>query len=339
MTAPTTSAGLTMPPEWAAHERTLIAWPARASMWGDQLEAAKREHVATVAAVAAFEPVTLVADPADAAEARSRVTADNVELLELPIDDSWLRDNGPIVIADGRGARVAVDFDFNAWGEKFHPFADDARVTRRLAEHLRLARRASELVLEGGSIAVDGRGTLLTTEQCLLHPNRNPSHDRARIEHELRDRLGVERIVWLGLGMHEDEDTDGHVDLVAAFLPGGDEVLLLDLPEGDPNHAACQDNKERLRAAGLAVRSMPVLARAEVGGKPTALSYMNHYVCNGAVIVPVAGQPDTDDVALALLAQVYEDREIVPVQALTLAWGGGGPHCITQQVPALPAGA
>lgn len=332
MTAPPSTA-LTMPPEWAPHERTLIAWPARAAMWGDLLEEAKREHVATVAAIAAFEPVTLVADPADAAEARRRAPAENVEVVALPIDDSWLRDNGPIVVADGEGARTAVDFRFNAWGEKHAPWDRDDRVGALLAGHLGLPRRTSDLVLEGGSIAVDGTGLLLTTEQCLLHPSRNPLLGRAQIEAELRGRLGVERIVWLGEGMVEDAETDGHVDLIAAFLPGGD-VLLLDLPEDDPNHAGCQENRARLEAAGLTVHAMPHLARIEVGGREVALSYLNHYLCNGAAIVPVAGDSEVDDAALAVLAGLLPGRELVAVRAPTLAWGGGGPHCITQQVPA-----
>ncbi|HST42981.1 MAG TPA: agmatine deiminase family protein [Conexibacter sp.] len=324
---------LTMPAEWEPHERTLIAWPARADMWGDLLEDAKREHVTTVAAIAAFEPVTLVADPSDAAEARSRVPAENVELLALPIDDSWLRDNGPIVVTGEDGARAAVDFAFNGWGEKMQPFDRDDRLTALLADRLGLSYERSPFVLEGGSIAVDGRGTLLTTEQCLLHPSRNPARDRDGIARELCARLGGERVVWLGQGLVEDVETDGHVDLVAAFLPNG-EVLLQDAPHDDPNHAGCQANAARLRAAGLTARPMPWLARAELAGRAFALSYMNHYLCNGAVIAPLAGQPELDEQALALLAQLHPEREVVGVPALTLAWAGGGPHCITQQVPA-----
>lgn len=321
---------LTMPPEWARHECTLMAWPSRAELWGPALAAAKDEYVATANAIAAFEPVVMVARPADAADARSRCAA-AVEILELPIDDSWLRDSGPIVVT-GAGERVAVDFGFNAWGEKFLSYDDDAKVAARLAEHLGLPRRASDMVLEGGSIAVDAEGTLLTTEQCLLHPSRNPGMDRAAIEAELRAQLGLRRVVWLGLGLVEDRDTDGHVDLIAAFLPSG-EVLLQDVPAGNPNEAACRENAARAAAAGLAVRPMPHLAYTEVAGEPVAVSYMNHYICNGGVVVPLAGQ-ELDGAALELLAGAYPDHEVVGVPGATLAYGGGGPHCITQQVPA-----
>jgi agmatine deiminase len=332
------SARLTMPPEWAEHERTLMAWPARRELWGAELAAAKAEHAATANAIGAFEPVLMVAAPGAGAEAR-RACGEGVEAIELAIDDSWLRDSGPIVVSDGAGERLAIDFRFNAWGEKFPPWDQDDLVAGRLAERLGLPARRSQLVLEGGSIAVDGAGTLLTTEQCLLSPSRNPSLDREAIEAELRAQLGVERIVWLGLGLEEDRDTDGHVDMIAAFLPGGG-VLLQDAPVGDVNHERCADNAARLRAAGIEVHAMPFLARAEVGGEAVGLSYMNHYVCNGGVIVPLAGRDDArvtqqeDEGALELLRRAYPEHEVVGVPALTVAYGGGGPHCITQQVPA-----
>jgi agmatine deiminase len=222
-----------MPAEWAPHERTLIAWPVREEAWrGATIEEARDAHVETVAAVAAFEPVTLVADPAHVDDARRRVTADNVEVIAMPIDDSWLRDSGPVVVTAARGdglARAGVDFRFNAWGGAFTPYDKDAAVARLLLRQLRIERVASPLVLEGGSIAVDGEGTLVTTEQCLLNPNRNPLLEREEIERELRLRLGVERVVWLGQGLVEDADTDGHVDNVAAFVAPG-RVLLQTSP-------------------------------------------------------------------------------------------------------------
>lgn len=330
MTEPST-ATLTMPAEWAAHECTLMAWPCRAELWGPCLEAAKDEYAATANAIAAFEPVLMAARPADAAEARKRCAA-SVEIAEIPIDDSWLRDSGPIVVTDRHGDRVAVDFGFNAWGERFLPYDEDAKVAGRLAERLGLTRRASDMILEGGSIAVDGEGALLTTEQCLLHPSRNPGMDRAAIEAELRAQLGVRDVVWLGQGLVEDRDTDGHVDLIAAFLPSG-HVLLQNVPAGNPNEASCRENAARVEAAGLTVRPMPHLAYTDVAGEEVAVSYMNHYVCNGGIVVPLAGR-DPDDAALALLAEVYPHHEVVGVPGATLAYGGGGPHCITQQVPA-----
>jgi agmatine deiminase len=326
-------AGTTLrhPPEWTPHERTLMAWPCRRELWGATLEAAAAEYAAVANAIAAFEPVTMVcADAADAAHARAALTA-AAEVVQLPLDDSWLRDCGPIYVF-ANGVRTAVHFRFNAWGEKFHPYDRDAAVGARVAERLGDPVRRCEMVLEGGSIAVAGEGTLVTTEQCLLHPNRNPGLDRAGIEQRLREALGAERVVWLPHGLLEDRDTDGHVDLIAVPLEGS-RLLLLSRPPGDPNHERLLENRERALGAGLEVIDFPPLARVEVAGEPTTCSYLNLYLVNGAAIVPTAGVAD-DEEALARLRRALSGREVVAVPAATIAYGGGGPHCITQQVPA-----
>jgi agmatine deiminase len=342
MAATDRALGMRMPAEWAPHQLTLVAWPAREAAWrGASIEQARDAHAATVAAIAAFEPVLLVAHPDHADDARRRVPAANVKVLALPIDDSWLRDSGPIVVSgrdgEGRPARAGVDFRFNAWGEAFTPYDQDAAVARRLLAHLGIARIASQLVLEGGSIAVDGAGTLVTTEQCLLNPNRNPGVGRERIERELRERLGAERVVWLGRGLVEDADTDGHVDNVCAFLEPG-RALLQTAPAGDPNHEHAARNAEILRAAGIEVVELELLPRSErPDGEAIAIPYLNFYLCNGAAIVPLAQlDADMDDEALRRLRTLLPGREVVGVPALTLALGGGGVHCITQQIPALP---
>jgi agmatine deiminase len=320
-----------MPAEWAPHERTLMAWPARAELWGAQLEQAKADYAATATAVAAFEPLTMVcADERAATEARARLPGD-VEIVVEPIDDSWLRDSGPIFVTNA-GARAGVQFGFNAWGERFHPYDQDATIAARLVERIGDDCYRSPLVLEGGSICVDGEGTLITTEQCLLNPNRNPQLSREQIESHLIDFLGMERVVWLGHGLVEDRDTDGHVDLIAAFTKPG-QVLLQTVPEGNPNFDHCRENVARLEAAGIEIVELPHLPYSEVEGDTVACSYMNFYLCNGAVIVPVCGA-DTDPDALARIAEAYPGREAVPVPGAVVAWGGGGPHCITQQVPA-----
>ena len=254
-----------------------------------------------------------------------------MEVVELQLDDSWLRDCGPIYVYDDAGDRLAVHFAFNAWGEKFRPWDHDAAVGRLIAERLGDPVVESALVLEGGSILTDGQGTLLTTEQCLLHPNRNPSWSREEIESELRVRLGVQRIVWLGKGLIEDRDTDGHVDLIAAFTRPG-HVLLQMVDDANPNSENCAENRRRLAAAGIEVTELPLLPYAEVAGERIAASYLNFYICNRAVIVPVAGA-DSDQPALEIIAGAYPGREVIPVPGLVLAYGGGGPHCITQQVP------
>jgi agmatine deiminase len=320
-----------MPAEWSEHERTLMAWPCRISLWGETIARARQDHAAVANAIAAFEPVTMVANPgADAHAARSACTA-AVEVAELPLDDSWLRDAGPVFVRRADGGRLAVHFRFNAWGERFAPWDRDARVGRLIAERLGDEVVEAPLVLEGGSICVDGAGTLITTEQCLLNPNRNPSLSRAQIEAALGEFLGAARVVWLDRGLVEDRDTDGHVDLIAAFT-GPDQVLLQTASPENPNHANGEENRARLQAAGIEVRELPFLAYAAVAGETVVASYLNFYICNGAVIVPVTGA-ETDAEALATIAGAYPGREVVAVPGAVLAYGGGGPHCITQQVP------
>lgn len=326
--------GLAMPAEWSRHERTLMAWPARPELWGGAVERARAEYAATANAIAEFEPVLMVAGPGRGGEARAALTR-AVEVIELPIDDSWLRDNGPVFVTGDGGARAAVDFGFNAWGERYHPYDLDAALGALVLEHLDVARYVAPMVLEGGSIAVDGEGVLLTTEQCLLHPNRNPDLDREAIERHLRDYLGARRIVWLGRGLAEDRDTDGHVDLIAAFTAPGSVLLQTVRDERDPNFTAMRENRARLDAAGLAVTELDLLPHAQVEGETLAVSYLNLYLCNGAAIVPVSGAPE-DGEALSRIGAALPGREVVPVPGLVLAYGGGGPHCITQQVPAVP---
>ena len=210
-----------MPAETERHERTLMAWPtsaiAEAGLWGDAgLDGARAVYADIARVIAAREPVVMVAAPAEAHSA-VRCCGPAVEVLSLPIDDSWMRDTGPIVVAAADGSRRALHFRFNAWGEKWSPWDADAAVGAAVAEQLGLPVHEVPMVLEGGSIAVDGAGVLVTTERCLLNPNRNPTMTRAEIEQALVDHLGVERVVWLADAIAEDDGTDGHVDNVVAF--------------------------------------------------------------------------------------------------------------------------
>jgi agmatine deiminase len=320
-----------MPAEWDPHERTIMGWPCRRELWGETFQRAKRDYAEVANAIAAFEPVLMIANPGDdAAEARA-ASAAGVEIAELPLDDSWLRDCGPIYVRDAAGRRYAVHFRFNAWGEKFLPYDKDAAVGALVAERLGDDVIPAPIVLEGGSIHVDGAGTLITTEECLLNPNRNPELTREQIEDVLRGSLGVRRIVWLSQGLVEDRDTDGHVDLIAAFSEPG-RVLLQTVGEDNPNFARCVENRDRLRAVGIEVTELPFLPYASVAGERVAAGYLNFYLCNGAVIVPLAGA-ETDEEALSIIAAAYPGREVIGVPGVVLAYGGGGPHCITQQVP------
>jgi agmatine deiminase len=271
--------------------------------------------------------------PEQAAAARAACSA-AVELYEVALDDSWARDSGPIMVLDGQGGRAGVHFGFNAWGEKFRPWDADAAFGARVLERLAIDRiDATDFVLEGGSIAVDGAGTLFTTEQCLLHPNRNPSLSRDEIAARLIELLGVARVVWLGRGLVEDDDTDGHVDNICAAVAGGHVLLQTAASEEDPNHEPAQENLARLRAAGVTVTELELLPRLDWSGPPTVVPYTNFYLCNGAVIVPIA-DPATDDEALARIGALYPGRETIGIPGATLAKGGGGIHCITQQIPA-----
>ena len=247
-----------MPPEWAPHERTIMCWPAREPMWREHFAQAQADYAAVANAIAAFEPVLMAADPRHAAEARRRCGS-GVEVVELPLDDSWARDSGPIFVRDG-DERAGVQFGFNGWGGKFVPFDDDAVFATRVLEHLGAPRRdATHLILEGGSITVDGEGTLITTEQCLFQERRNPGLSREQIEAELRAHLGAERVIWLGLGLVEDHDTDGHVDNVCAFVEPGKVVLQTVADEANPNDEHCRENARRLADAGLEVVELPWL--------------------------------------------------------------------------------
>lgn len=321
------------PGEWEPHERTIMGWPCRESLWGPTIEQARTDYAFVANAIADFEDVTMIAgSPQDARAARAACTG-RVEVVELPIDDSWLRDSGPIYVVDDAGGRLAVHFGFNAWGEKFSPWDRDAEIGGLIARELGDEVRRAPMVLEGGSVISDGAGTILTTEQCLLSPNRNPSLSRDAIEELLAEHLGAERIVWLGQGLVEDRDTDGHVDLIAAFTPDR-RVLAQTVAAGNPNHERCAENLQRLQEAGYETIELPHLPYREVAGERVAVGYMNLYICNGAVIVPTA-QDEFDDEALALIGAAFPGRSVVPVPGATIAYGGGGPHCITQQVPAI----
>jgi agmatine deiminase len=323
-----------MPAEWAPHERCVMAWPARSSMWGQQLAAAKADYAEVACMVSRTEPVLMVANTGAGREAGAACASKNVDVVEWPIDDSWTRDMGAIIVTDG-SRRAGVDFAFNSWGEKFLPYDEDARFGERMCDALKIERiDASPFVLEGGAITVDGEGTLVTTEQCLLNPNRNPEMSRAEIERELGRRLGVERIVWLPYGILEDDDTDGHVDNVAAFVGRGSVVAQTTADRDDPNYERLRRNVAVLQEAGLDVVELDVLPAATVNGERVVVPPLNAYLANDAVVVPTLdGGTKSTRRSLAIWQEVFPDREVIGVPGATLAYGGGGVHCITQQVP------
>jgi agmatine deiminase len=321
---------LRVPPEWADHERCVVAWPCRDDMWAGQLDAAKASHAAVVNAIGRFEPVLLVADPGDGTEAAA--ACPDAEVVEWELDDSWARDIGAIVLTDG-DRRVGLNPVFNSWGEKFLPYDQDARFAQRMCEHLGLERLdAFPFVLEGGAITVDGAGTVITTEQCLLNPNRNPALDRAQIEAELCRWLGVERVLWLPFGLVEDDDTDGHVDNVALCVRPGVVLAQTVADPDDVNHDRLATNVDVLRGAGYEVVEIDVLPTIELDGESARVPPLNTYLPNGGAIVPIVDGPE-GEAALRQLRAALPDREVVGLDGSVLAFGGGGIHCITQQVP------
>ncbi len=335
------SSPLRMPAETAAHERTVMCWPARRELYGQLMADAEAAHAEVALAIAGYEPVTMIAAPGAGPAAQERC-GDRVEVLELPIDDSWFRDTGPIYVVSGDGRRrVALDWEFNAWGGKFPPWERDSEVARRWADNAGHEVRSVSMVLEGGALAVDGEGTLVTTEQCLLHPNRNPDLTRAQIEERLLGELGVTTIVWLPHGLALDDDTDGHVDNVAAFPRPGALVLQGCDDEAEDDWLRCNVNRRcaegAIDAAGrpIEVVVVPVLPYTEFGGVRVAVPYLNYYAGNGFVLIPVCGHPADADM-VAVIAEQYPGREAIALDVgAILAYGGGGIHCITQQVPAL----
>jgi agmatine deiminase len=319
-----------------------MGWPTEqrvATLWGEQYLLAMASYAAVAHAIAAFEPVLMLARPGEGAVARSYLGRD-IEVVELPIDDSWLRDSGPLFVTHPDGRLAVSDFAFNSWGEKYLPYDQDAAVGRRLAEHFGVERFAAPMVLEGGVITVDGEGTLITTESCLLHPSRNPGLTRDEMTRMLEDYLGVQKVIWLvsGLGLDEDPDTDGHVDGVAAFVGPGRVLLHVVRDPGHPDYENLREDRRRLETSDALGRPLEVIeydARSQpvlVGDTPIVETYINSYFANGALIVPTAGTAD-DAAALERLREVVPDREVVGVPCPVIGYGGGGIHCITQQVP------
>jgi agmatine deiminase len=324
----------------------LLAWPHDPTTWVSGVEHAEQAFAQLAAAISQAETVhLLVRDEAmerRASPLLSAAGARDVRLHKIETADAWFRDYGPITVvkdqAGGR-ARLALDFVFNAWGGKYPELFADSNIPKALEPILGIEAQQSDFVLEGGSIEGNGRGSLLTTEQCLLNPNRNPHMGRAEIEAMLRGSLGVTNILWLGEGIAGD-DTDGHVDDLTRFVRT-DTILTAVQPDAqDPDHAPLAENLKRLRSLRdeegrpFTVIELPMPAAVlSSAGERLPASYANFYIANGVVCVPVFGQV-RDEEALKILARCFPDREIVPIRSEHVVEGLGSLHCVTQQVPA-----
>jgi len=346
--------GFRMPGEFEPHAGCWMLWPERPDNWRLGAKPAQRAFATTAAAIAQFEPVTMGVSRGQFLNARQMLPA-HVRVVEMSYDDSWIRDCGPTFVINDKGAVRGVDWDFNAWGGIYFPWDQDALVARKVLKIERLDRYKADLVLEGGSIHVDGEGTLLVTEECLLNPNRNPQLTKEKIEETLRECLNVEQIVWLDRGVCLDE-TSGHIDNLCCFVRPGVVALTWTDDRSDPQHEISLDAYDRLRAATDArgrkfevhkihqPEPMTITKEESEGidavegtlprraGDRLAGSYINFYTANDGIVMPTFDDPH-DGAAIETLQRLFPKRRIVDVPAREILLGGGNIHCITQQQP------
>ncbi|MBX3101824.1 MAG: agmatine deiminase family protein [Bacteroidetes bacterium] len=335
-----------MPAEWAPHYATLLSWPRNPATWpGDKLDKVEQVFAALVSALAGRERVLINAGGIEARVSalltQAGISPDAYTLLPFVTNDCWARDHGPIGVAHRPTGEIALtDWGYNAWGGKYPPFDADDRIPAQVAGYLGLPVLTPGIILEGGSIEVDGAGTLLTTRSCLLNPNRNPHLAQAEIEGYLRQYLGAGRILWLEDGIIGD-DTDGHIDDLTRLV-GTERILtILEGNLQDENYAVLQENFAALQTfttpAGKPYRidTLPMPAALVVDGERLPASYANYYIANGAILLPVFRDPN-DAAAIRLLEEAFPQHEIVPIDCRHLLWGLGGLHCVTQQIPAGP---
>jgi agmatine deiminase len=330
--------GFSLPAAWAPHSRCWLAWPTRAETWGEHLEAVREVYSEVAKSIARFEPVTFITKPKNVAEV-SLSTGAGVATLSLAHDDSFLNDNGPRFVTDGKGTIAGVSWLWNAWGNRYSDHERDGAVAEGLLDHLGLKRYAAPMVLEGGAIDVDGEGTLIASELVLLNPNRNPNLDRAEVERHLMEYLGARKIIWLA-GALAGDPAGGLIDNVACFVKPGSVLALSTADSADVNHAPLQDNITRLKAASDAKgRSLEVIeieqprSRQTEGGRRLPLSYTSLYLANGAAIVPAFEDPQ-DSKAYEVYGKLFAGREVVQVPAREIAFGGAGLRAIALGQPA-----
>ncbi len=328
-----------MPAEWDRHEATWIAWPHNRGDWPGRFAPIPWVYGEIVRKLSRVERVRILVQDEAARKQAERVlrkvdsNMEAVEFVTCPTNRSWTRDYGPLFVKNARGAVGLTSWRFNAWA-KYDDWKLDAAVPARLTKRLSVPAWTVPMVLEGGSIDVNGQGMLLTTEECLLSPiqARNPKMTLEEIETALCDYLGAERVIWLADGIVGD-DTHGHVDDVARFVAPDTVVLASEADPDDDNFAPLRENARRLHAAGLRVVKLPMPAPPVFDGRRLPASYANFYIANGLVLVPTFNDPN-DRIALATLARLFPDREVTGINCTELIWGLGALHCMTQQQPA-----
>ena len=334
--------GYRMPAEWHPHAATWLSWPRPDGIsFPDRYSEALPTLAEMVRTLAPYERIDInVRDEGVEAIARKAVgNAGTVFYHHIPSYEPGCRDHGPIFVKRGHELAI-VDWDYNAWGSKYPPYEDDDAVPRRIAESLGLPVFSPGIVMEGGALDVNGEGTLLTTESCLLNPNRNPHLNQQQIEQYLRDYLDVANILWLGDGIAGD-DTDGHVDDLARFVNPTTIVTVVEPDPQDDNYWPLQENRKRLRAMRdedgnpLRVVDLPMPGVIEYDGQRLPASYANFYIANSVVLLPTYRNPKTDAIANETLQKIFVDRRVVGIDSTNLIWGLGSFHCLTQQQPAI----
>lgn len=321
------------PAEWAPHDAVWMGFPSHEELWEDDLAQAQAEVMTFARAIddgGAGERVILVAANETFADVARESASGGISVVTVPFGDIWLRDTGPIVV-QGLEGPAARNFRFNGWGGKYMLDHDD-QVGARLAERLKMPWRACDWILEGGAIDVDGTGLAVTTEQCLLNPNRNPGLEHEEIERRLAEDLGLSRILWLGDGLANDH-TDGHVDNLARFVAENRLLIPIAADEDDPNAEIYADAARRAAAFGIDVIGMPSPGRIERDGEVVPASYMNFYIGNTAVVMPTYRGAANEEAAIELLTELFPDRTVAGVPADAILTGGGSFHCISQQIP------
>ena len=336
------SLGYRMPAEWETHSGTWLTWPHNPETWPKQeMQQVETEFMGIIRPLAKNESVHILVNDEDMENAvESTLNANNVEmknifLHDIPTNDSWIRDYGPNFIIQSDGKVAANDWDFDSWGRKYKWELDDLAGTV-IAEESGLHHFKPEIVLEGGAIEVNGAGTCVTTESCILNPNRNNGISRDAMETVLKDYLGISKVIWLH-GEMEGDDTDGHIDNLARFVNPTTMVCAVEEDEEDPNYPCLKNNFDHLRSATdqddklFEIVALPM--PGYIGSPRLPASYANFYIANKSVLVPVYGNPN-DKRALSILEPLFPEREIIPIPCTTLIWGLGGVHCLTQQQPA-----
>jgi agmatine deiminase len=332
-----------MPAEWESHAATWLSWPRREGIsFPDSFDRVLPTLLEMVRALTESEPVCInVVNGAHEAEARAVLDTlphqERITYYEIPTNEPWCRDHGPIFLTRDVDPKLAiVDWDYNAWGDKYPPFDLDEVVPTRVAELLKLPVFYPKMILEGGSIDVNGAGALLTSESCLLNRNRNPNLSRNEIENRLRDFLGVQEILWLGEGI-EGDDTDGHIDDLARFVSENKIVTVVEENSDDANYKPLQENLARLRGMKIGghkidIEILPMPKKIVREGMRLPASYANFYIANKVILVPTFADP-ADEMALSILEKCFPKRRVVGIDCRELIWGLGTFHCLTQQQP------